>query len=275
MIAASSVTWSCATSCAGRSTARSTRRQTAVQQLRPVLQAALPGIPASAGGPAPYAQLVARRWAAVRRRGRRRAAGHSRRDGRVANGRDRPASCSDVDVGRRPPAGADVCHRRLRIDGRRRPSQLARPLNGVDTILSNLRLVLFLLFAGGIGLAAALGRDRRRAACSPRLPRSRRRPSTSARPMTSTRPDPRPCRRRGRRSWRPTSTRCSTASRARAPRWTNRSAHSASWSPTPRTSCARRSPACVPTSRCCWRAASSTRRIAGGCSPTWSSRARS
>ncbi len=36
--------------------------------------------------------------------------------------------------------------------------QLARPLNGTDHILSNLRLILFLLFLGGIALAAALGR---------------------------------------------------------------------------------------------------------------------
>jgi two-component system sensor histidine kinase MprB len=36
--------------------------------------------------------------------------------------------------------------------------QLARPLNGTDHILSNLRLILVLLFLGGIALAAALGR---------------------------------------------------------------------------------------------------------------------
>lgn len=36
--------------------------------------------------------------------------------------------------------------------------QLARPLQPVDRVLSHLRLILVLLFAGGIGLAAALGR---------------------------------------------------------------------------------------------------------------------
>jgi two-component system sensor histidine kinase MprB len=36
--------------------------------------------------------------------------------------------------------------------------QLARPLNGVDSVLSKLRLVLVLLSAGGIALAAVLGR---------------------------------------------------------------------------------------------------------------------
>ncbi|MFZ0092055.1 MAG: HAMP domain-containing sensor histidine kinase [Solirubrobacteraceae bacterium] len=36
--------------------------------------------------------------------------------------------------------------------------ELARPLNGVDSILAHLRLILLALFAGGIALAAALGR---------------------------------------------------------------------------------------------------------------------
>src|SRR5205807_5969300 len=36
--------------------------------------------------------------------------------------------------------------------------QLARPLQPVDHVLSHLRLILLLLCAGGIGLAAALGR---------------------------------------------------------------------------------------------------------------------
>ena len=36
--------------------------------------------------------------------------------------------------------------------------QLARPLNGVDSVLSHLRLILLLLFVGGTALAAVLGR---------------------------------------------------------------------------------------------------------------------
>ena len=36
--------------------------------------------------------------------------------------------------------------------------QLARPLNGIDHVLSRLRLILFLLCAGGVALAAVLGR---------------------------------------------------------------------------------------------------------------------
>ena len=45
--------------------------------------------------------------------------------------------------------------------------QLARPLNGVDSILSELRLVLFLVFLGGIALAAGLGRLAARRALAP------------------------------------------------------------------------------------------------------------
>jgi two-component system sensor histidine kinase MprB len=36
--------------------------------------------------------------------------------------------------------------------------QLARPLNGIDHVLSRLRVILFLLCAGGVALAAVLGR---------------------------------------------------------------------------------------------------------------------
>ena len=36
--------------------------------------------------------------------------------------------------------------------------QLARPLNGIDHVLSRLRLILFVLCAGGVALAAVLGR---------------------------------------------------------------------------------------------------------------------
>ena len=176
-----------------------------------------------------------------------------------------------------PPAGADV----PRLHGSsptacrspRRSSSLARS-DGVDGVLSNLRLVLLLVFLGGIALAAALGR----LAGRPRA-RSTRRGRADRAAIGETddlsRPDRGPRRRRGRRSWRPASTRCSSGSRARARRSTSPSAPSASSSPTPRTSCARRSPACARTSRCCSRAASSTTRTAAGCWPTWSSSPRS
>ena len=45
--------------------------------------------------------------------------------------------------------------------------QLARPLNGVDTILSDLRLVLMLVLLGGVALAAILGRMASRRVLAP------------------------------------------------------------------------------------------------------------
>jgi two-component system, OmpR family, sensor histidine kinase MprB len=124
-----------------------------VQSLRTV-----PGIPASAGGPAPYVQVVVP------------AGGVAGREGgiglpvtkyteNVAGGRA-GTSLSDVHVGGShlreitfhvtfiTPQGSDESV----------AVQLARPLNGVDGILSNLRLILALVFLGGIALAAALGR---------------------------------------------------------------------------------------------------------------------
>jgi two-component system, OmpR family, sensor histidine kinase MprB len=48
----------------------------------------------------------------------------------------------------------------LRVNGFPEPGavQLARPLDGIDNILRNLRLVLLLVCAGGVALAAVLGR---------------------------------------------------------------------------------------------------------------------
>ena len=127
---------------------------------------------------------------------------------------------------------------------------------------------------------AAIG-ARRRARPPGRAPgagpagaRSPRRPSTSPRPRTSraastSTPTTRSV------SSRRASTRCSNACRARATSSTIRSAPSDSWSPTPPTSCARRSPACARTSRCCSSGTGSTRRTAAGCLRTWSSRPRS
>jgi two-component system sensor histidine kinase MprB len=45
--------------------------------------------------------------------------------------------------------------------------QIARPLDGVDRILAHLRLVLFLVCVGGMGLAAALGRVAARRVLAP------------------------------------------------------------------------------------------------------------
>ena len=65
------------------------------------------------------------------------------------------------------------------------PSQLARPLDGVDHILSHLRLVLLLLCAGGHRRWPRRWAGSPPAGCWRRWPRSPRPPSTSARPRTS------------------------------------------------------------------------------------------
>ncbi len=116
----------------------------------------LPGIPPSAGGPAQYVQIVA-------------ADGTIETQGGVA---------LPVDARTRALAGggsgtyledihAGESHLReltfpvsVSVDGRLESAavQLARPLNGVDHVLSRLRLILALVCAGGIALAAALGR---------------------------------------------------------------------------------------------------------------------
>jgi two-component system sensor histidine kinase MprB len=118
-----------------------------------------PGIPASAGGPAPYAQAVIDGSANVQRYGGNLALPVSVRARRLSEGRGQ-SYLSDLQVG----------DNHVRVITFRVPAtlgngdettaavQLARPLNGVDSVLSNLRLILTLLFVGGIALAAVLGR---------------------------------------------------------------------------------------------------------------------
>ncbi|MGA2925641.1 MAG: HAMP domain-containing sensor histidine kinase [Solirubrobacteraceae bacterium] len=118
----------------------------------------VPGIPASAGGPAQYAQAVLADGIAVSIQ----QYGTLPWDAHVvavARGRS-PSYMTDVSVG-----GSQL--RELvfqwpvfvRGDGPAEAAiQLARPLDGVDRILSNLRLVLLLLGAGGVALAAVLSR---------------------------------------------------------------------------------------------------------------------
>lgn len=114
----------------------------------------LPGVPASAGGTTQYYQIVAQdgttrgniplpidsRVAAVANG----TGGAYLTDVTVGRSRFRELTFSmPVNVSGQPESGA---------------LQLARPLDGVDHILQNLRLVLLLVCAGGIALAAALGR---------------------------------------------------------------------------------------------------------------------
>jgi two-component system, OmpR family, sensor histidine kinase MprB len=144
----------------------SLRAQAAVVQGSGVLQGGLPGNSASTGGPAPYNEVVladGKVWSS---------------DGGIAlpvtqrmvnlassgNG----SIITDVTV--------EGAHLRLlafpdALDAGPQSVPvvvaLARPLNGVDSILSNLRLILVVLFAGGIGLAAALGRIAARRVLAP------------------------------------------------------------------------------------------------------------
>ncbi len=129
------------------------------------LAQALPGIPASAGGPAPYVQGV-------------------RPDGTqipIQGGITLPdsARASQVAAGGAGPYLTDVnvagSHLReivflapgFQSDGQQIALELARPLNGVDRILSHLRLVLALVCLGGVALAAALGRMAARRVLAP------------------------------------------------------------------------------------------------------------
>jgi two-component system sensor histidine kinase MprB len=115
----------------------------------------LPGLPASSGGPAPYVQLVIASGQAYARQGDVRLPA-GRRAAAVAAGTENPYM-TDLHLGTSHlrmyvfPVGGQLAGESVAIE-------LARPLNGVDRILSHLKLILLVLFAGGIALAAALGR---------------------------------------------------------------------------------------------------------------------
>jgi two-component system sensor histidine kinase MprB len=114
----------------------------------------LPGVPASAGGPTQYYQIVAQDGT---HRGTIRLPIDSQATA-VANGSDR-SYLTDIEVG-----GSRFRELTfpmpVNVSGQPELGavQLARPLDGVDNILQNLRLVLLLVCAGGIALAAVLGR---------------------------------------------------------------------------------------------------------------------
>jgi two-component system, OmpR family, sensor histidine kinase MprB len=117
----------------------------------------VPGIPASAGGPAQYVQVVLPDGAVAGRQGGI-ALPIQPYTMSVANGGSQ-SYLTDVNVG-----GSHLRELTFPVSGtfngvaESAAVQLARPLNGIDSILSNLRLILILLCAGGIALAAALGR---------------------------------------------------------------------------------------------------------------------
>ena len=133
-----------------------------------------PGIPASAGGPAPYVQAVTPTGHVYGVQGsvspnlpstahaRAVAAGHGRQyfsDAQVGNTHLRLVTFPLTLAASNNATGAEF-NENFAI-------QLARPLNGVDSILSDLRLVLLLVLLAGIALAAILGRMASRRVLAP------------------------------------------------------------------------------------------------------------
>ncbi len=124
-----------------------------------LLERALPGNSANAGGPAPYSQIVLANGTPWQQNGdiSLPITGRTLRLAAAQTG----SSVTDIWV--------DGVHLRMlsfggvSINGPGGVSipavvELARPLNGVDSILRDLRLVLALLLLGGIALAVVLGR---------------------------------------------------------------------------------------------------------------------
>jgi two-component system sensor histidine kinase MprB len=141
--------------------------QAAVVQRYGELQQGVPGNNASSGGPAPYYQVVLSSGQVVRRSTGGVALPITAATERIA-ATGTGSLMTDVYVG--------GSHLRMLcfpivIDTFNGPTQavleLARPLNGVDSILRNLRLVLALLLVGGIALAALLGKMASRRVLSP------------------------------------------------------------------------------------------------------------
>src|ERR1700761_1328981 len=111
-----------------------------------------PNIPASAGGPAPYVQIV------LPNGDTRSATGFQLPvDQHVLNVANQEAGTYITDLH----VGANhlrVLTMQASYQGVPAALQLARPLNGIDSILQDLRLILTVLLAACIALAAALGR---------------------------------------------------------------------------------------------------------------------
>ena len=129
----------------------------AIQNHELPLGESLPGIPPSAGGSTQYFQIINADGSVLQ--GGNIALPISSQAKSVANG-DGGAFSTDLNAG-----GTHwrvltfpVTFRVGLGQTTQGAVQLARPLNGTDHVLSNLRLILFLLFLGGIALAAALGR---------------------------------------------------------------------------------------------------------------------
>jgi two-component system sensor histidine kinase MprB len=142
-----------------------TQATTAEQGDFHALDQRVPGIPANAGGPAQYVQVFAN-GQAYPRQGDIMLPVDARTRAIAARGSG--DYMTDIHVG--------DSHLRLLTFGVVLTNglgatpvavQLARPLNGIDHILSKLRLILALLFAGGIAFAAGAGRIAARRVLAP------------------------------------------------------------------------------------------------------------
>ena len=126
----------------------------------------IPGIPARSGGPAQYAEIVTAQ-------GQHQSTGNlalpiTATVRRIAAGGDGTA-ISDVFLGGTHLRVLTFGLTLQTVDGQNVnvAVELGRPLNGVDSILSSLRLVLLLVFVGGIAAAMALGRMAARRVLAP------------------------------------------------------------------------------------------------------------
>ncbi len=114
-----------------------------------------PGLPASAGGPAPYIQIVQAGGTVYGREGNI-SLPVNPHVLNVASG-IRGTFLTDVEVGSSH-LREIVFRFPLPLGGQGLAVELARPLNTVDSVLSKLRLLLLVLILGGIALALVLGR---------------------------------------------------------------------------------------------------------------------
>jgi two-component system sensor histidine kinase MprB len=123
-----------------------------------------PALPPNAGGPAPYVQIVA----STGQTSGSVALPVTPTTRAVAQGRA-GEYLSDVTVGGSHLREVTVPVTVTLSNGQQTTGalELARPLGGVDSVLSSLRLILLLLCAGGIALAATLGRMAARSVLAP------------------------------------------------------------------------------------------------------------
>ena len=131
----------------------SLQAQKSVVQQTGQVQSSIPGIPASAGGPAQYVQVALANGQAGQLVGNL-TLPVDKRCLKIA-GSGHGTVLDDVRVG--------ANHLRMLSfpvtwHGEPAVLQLARPLNGVDSILSHLRVILFLVLAAGVIVAGLLGR---------------------------------------------------------------------------------------------------------------------